>query len=206
MKAYSELFWQRHTELKDIERLSERVTRAEAKAVKLREQNEMLKAQVAQYQYPMQELQLAHNQTKGKVHSEEKDRYLLCRLAYYGLESDEVFEKIKRDICEFPVFRFDWFPKSRTPQKIGRRCTTLLAMIGKENTGTGGTVDDDEEEAPTLAPTKGKGKKRAIETSKASTPASSAAPAASSTTSATAPGKRAAKKKKVEGSSSTGTL
>ncbi|KIO28601.1 hypothetical protein M407DRAFT_6651 [Tulasnella calospora MUT 4182] len=137
------------------------------------------------------------SQTKGKVYSEEEDRYLLCRLAYYGLESDEVFEKIKRDICEFPVFRFDWFLKSRTPQEIGRRCTTLLTMISKENAGTGGTVDDDEEEAPAPAPTKGKGKKRAIETSRASTPASSAAPAASSTTSAAAPGKRAAKKKKV---------
>ncbi|KAG8942747.1 hypothetical protein FRC04_003517 [Tulasnella sp. 424] len=197
VKAYSELFWQRHTELKDTERLSQRVAEAEAKAVKLREQNEMLKAKVAQYQYPMQELQLAYSQTKGKVYSEEEDRYLLCRLAYYGLESDEVFEKIKRDICEFPVFRFDWFLKSRTPQEIGRRCTTLLTMISKENAGTGGTVDDDEEEAPAPAPTKGKGKKRAIETSRASTPASSAAPAASSTTSAAAPGKRAAKKKKV---------
>ncbi|KAG8895645.1 hypothetical protein FRC00_007177, partial [Tulasnella sp. 408] len=158
VKAYSELFWQRHTELKDTERLSQRVAEAEAKAVKLREQNEMLKAKVAQYQYPMQELQLAYSQTKGKVYSEEEDRYLLCRLAYYGLESDEVFEKIKRDICEFPVFRFDWFLKSRTPQEIGRRCTTLLTMISKENAGAGGTVDDDEEEAPAPAPTKGKGK------------------------------------------------
>lgn len=144
----------------DTERLSQRVAEAEAKAVKLREQNDMLKAKVAQYQYPMQELQLAYSQTKGKVYSEEEDRYLLCRLAYYGLESDEVFEKIKRDICEFPVFRFDWFLKSRTPQEIGRRCTTLLTMISKENAGTGGTVDDDEEDAPAPAPTKGKGKVR----------------------------------------------
>ncbi|KAG8992998.1 hypothetical protein FRB90_000819 [Tulasnella sp. 427] len=197
VKAYSELFWQRHTELKDTERLSQRVAEAEAKAVKLREQNEMLKSKVAQYQYPMQELQLAYSQTKGKVYSEEEDRYLLCRLAYYGLESDEVFEKIKRDICEFPVFRFDWFLKSRTPQEIGRRCTTLLTMISKESTGAGGTVDDDEEDAPAPAPTKGKGKKRAIETSRASTPASSVAPAVSAATSGAAGGKRAAKKKKV---------
>lgn len=141
----------------DTEHLSRRVAEAEAKALKLREQNEMLKAKVAQYRYPMQELQLAYGQTNGKIYSEEEDRYLLCRLAYYGLESDEVFEKIKRDICEFPVFPFD-FLKSRTPQEIGRRCTTLLTMISKENAGNGGTVDDDEEDAPAPAPTKGKGK------------------------------------------------
>ncbi|KAG8972480.1 hypothetical protein FRB90_010214, partial [Tulasnella sp. 427] len=79
---------------------------------------------------------------------EDEDRYLLCRLTGYGLESDEVFEKIKRDICEFPVFRFDWFLKSRTQQEIDRRCTTLIAMISKESTGAGGTVDDDEYGAP----------------------------------------------------------
>lgn len=40
--------------------------------------------------------------------------------------------KIKRDISEFPAFRFDWFIKSRTPIEIGRRCTTLIALVDKE--------------------------------------------------------------------------
>ncbi|KAG8904542.1 hypothetical protein FRB99_001582 [Tulasnella sp. 403] len=193
VKAYSDLFWQRHTELKEAERLAQRVAEAEAKAAKLREMSEMLKAKVAQYQYPMQELQLSYSQTKGKVYSEEEDRYLLCRLAYYGLEAEDVYEKIKKDISEFPVFRFDWFLKSRTPQEIARRCTTLLTMIAKENNV--GAVDDDDDEAPAPAPAKGKGKKRVIETSRASTPGSNAAGATSATTSATT--KRASKKRKV---------
>ena len=82
--------------------------------------------------YPMQELELNYPSTKGKVYSEEEDRYLLCRLNHYGMQVEDVYERIKRDISEFPVFRFDWFFKSRSPQELARRCTTLLSMIEKE--------------------------------------------------------------------------
>jgi len=52
----------------------------------------------------MQELELNYPTTKGKVHSEEEDRYLLCRLNYYGMTADDVHEHIKKDITEFPIF------------------------------------------------------------------------------------------------------
>lgn len=80
----------------------------------------------------MQELELNYPTTKGKVYSEEEDRYILFRLHHYGMQAEEVYEKIKRDILEFPVFRFDWFIKSRSPQELQRRCNTLLGMIEKE--------------------------------------------------------------------------
>lgn len=81
----------------------------------------------------MQELELNYPTTKGKVYSEEEDRYLLCRLHHYGMRADDVYERIKKDITEFPVFRFDWFFKSRSPQELQRRCNTLLGMIEKES-------------------------------------------------------------------------
>ena len=80
----------------------------------------------------MQELELNYPTTKGKVYSEEEDRYLLCRLFHYGMQTEEVYDRIKKDITEFPVFRFDWFFKSRSPQELQRRCNTLLTMIEKE--------------------------------------------------------------------------
>lgn len=80
----------------------------------------------------MQELELNYPTTKGKVYSEEEDRYLLCRLNHYGMSADDVYERIKKDITEFPVFRFDWFFKSRSPLELQRRCNTLLGMIEKE--------------------------------------------------------------------------
>jgi SWI/SNF-related matrix-associated actin-dependent regulator of chromatin subfamily A member 5 len=78
----------------------------------------------------MQELELNYPTTKGKVCGEEEERYLLCRLNYYEMTADDLYERMKKDITEFPVFRFDWFFKSRSPQE--RRCNTLLRMIEKE--------------------------------------------------------------------------
>lgn len=92
----------------------------------------LLMQKISSVRYPMQELELNYPTTKGKVYSEEEDRYLLCRLHYYGMQADDVYERIKKDITEFPVFRFDWFFKSRSPQELQRRCNTLLGMIEKE--------------------------------------------------------------------------
>ena len=92
----------------------------------------LLYKKIESVNYPMQELELNYPTTKGKVYSEEEDRYLLCRLNHYGMRADDVYERIKRDITEFPVFRFDWFFKSRSPQELQRRCNTLLGMIEKE--------------------------------------------------------------------------
>lgn len=103
----------------------------------------------------MQELELNYPTTKGKVYSEEEDRYLLCRLFHYGMQADDVYERIKKDITEFPVFRFDWFFKSRSPQELQRRCNTLLGMIEKE-----AEVNKIEE---AKAKSASKGKKRGID-------------------------------------------
>lgn len=109
----------------------------------------------------MQELDLNYPSAKGKIYSEEEDRYLLVRLAYYGLGADDVFERIKKDITEFPVFRFDWFFKSRTPQELSRRANTLLGMIAKEDEDKGPERERDKDE-DTHEPSK-KSKKRAID-------------------------------------------
>lgn len=120
---------------------------------------DLLRRKVAAYNFPMQELHLNYNQTKGKIYSEEEDRYLLCRLNHYGLGAEDVYDRIKKDILEFPVFRFDWFIKSRTPQEIGRRCTTLLGMIAKEYGVDNGAAGEDED-VPKVAPVAAKGKVR----------------------------------------------
>ena len=42
----------------------------------------------------MQELELIYPTTKGKVYSEEEDRYLLRRIYQYGVQVDDVYERI----------------------------------------------------------------------------------------------------------------
>jgi SWI/SNF-related matrix-associated actin-dependent regulator of chromatin subfamily A member 5 len=113
-------------------RIEVRIAEGEAKRNKRDNLEFLLAKKIASVRYPMQELELNYPTTKGKVYSEEEDRYLLCRLWHYGMQADDVYERIKKDITEFPVFRFDWFFKSRSPQELQRRCNTLLSMIEKE--------------------------------------------------------------------------
>ena len=113
-------------------RIAVRIAEGEAKRNKRSNLEALLSKKIASVQHPMQELELNYPTTKGKVYSEEEDRYLLCRLHHYGMSTEDVYERIRRDISEFPVFRFDWFFKSRSMQELQRRCNTLLGMIEKE--------------------------------------------------------------------------
>lgn len=119
-------------DMTEYSRIATRITDGETKRSKRDNLEFLLGEKVTSVRYPMQELELNYPTTKGKVYSEEEDRYLLCRLFHYGMQADDVYERIKKDITEFPVFRFDWFFKSRSPQELQRRCTTLLGMIEKE--------------------------------------------------------------------------
>lgn len=105
----------------------------------------MIKKKVDSVKYPLQLLKIAYGgQTKGKSYSEEEDRFLLVQLSKYGIGKEDTYDLIKRDISEWPAFRFDWFLKSRTPVEIGRRCTTLITLIDKEK--------DSEKPAPRRTP------------------------------------------------------
>ncbi|KAF9225136.1 hypothetical protein BS17DRAFT_750623 [Gyrodon lividus] len=132
VKRYYTYFKKHWKELAEHPRIAARITEGEAKRTKRSNLESLLAKKVASVKHPMQELELNYPTTKGKVYSEEEDRYLLCRLHHYGMRADDVYERIKRDISEFPVFRFDWFFKSRSVQELQRRCNTLLGMIEKE--------------------------------------------------------------------------
>ncbi|EIW63750.1 SNF2 family DNA-dependent ATPase [Trametes versicolor FP-101664 SS1] len=177
---YYPVFKKKWKELSEYPRIKARIEEGEAKRNKRSNLEALLSKKIASVRYPMQELELNYPTTKGKVYSEEEDRYLLCRLNYYGMQMEDVYERIKKDILEFPVFRFDWFFKSRSPQELQRRCNTLLGMIEKEQEGR------QAEEVKTKGT---KGKKRGIEAiqevekdkaSRSSTPTSTTTAAASS--------------------------
>ncbi|KAJ3557468.1 hypothetical protein NM688_g1461 [Phlebia brevispora] len=130
---YYVVFKKKWKELSEYPRIKARIEEGEAKRNKRSNLEALLAKKINSVRYPMQELELNYPTTKGKVYSEEEDRYLLCRLNHYGMRADDVYERIKKDITEFPVFRFDWFFKSRSPQELQRRCNTLLSMIEKES-------------------------------------------------------------------------
>ncbi|KAF9523106.1 SNF2 family DNA-dependent ATPase [Crepidotus variabilis] len=152
--AYMKVFIKKCKTLAEYPRIKVRIEEGEAKRNKRENLELLLAKKIGSVRYPMQELELNYPTTKGKVYSEEEDRYLLCRLYHYGMQMDDVYERIKKDISEFPVFRFDWFLKSRSPQELQRRCNTLLGMIEKEE-------ELRQSEEAKLKPTKGK--KRGID-------------------------------------------
>lgn len=43
------------------------------------------------------------------------------------------WDELKAAFRTSPLFRFDWFVKSRTSQELARRCDTLIRLIEKEN-------------------------------------------------------------------------
>jgi SWI/SNF-related matrix-associated actin-dependent regulator of chromatin subfamily A member 5 len=99
-------------------RIKARIEEGEAKRKKHENLEMFLQKKITSVRYPMQELELSYPTTKGKVYSDEEDWYLLYRLYHYGMQADDVYERIKKDITEFPVFRFDWFFKSQSPQEL----------------------------------------------------------------------------------------
>jgi len=162
---YIKAFWELGPTLEDWDRITERIEEGESKRNRQIVLEKLLHQKINSVRYPMQELDLNYPSAKGKIYSEEEDRYLLVRLAYYGLGADDVYERIKKDITEFPVFRFDWFFKSRTPQELSRRANTLLGMIAKEDEERGSERERDREpiyDEPHHEPAK-KSKKRTID-------------------------------------------
>jgi len=149
------------------------------------------------YRVPLQQLKIMYtvSTTNKKVYTEEEDRFLLIMLDKYGIEGEGIFEKIRDDIRESPLFRFDWFFLSRTPQEISRRCTTLLTAVIKEfepDTKTNGrgpgkgkrAIEEDESEEEEDAPIKKKVKNgvknKQLDTVKASKATSAATSRAAS--------------------------
>ncbi|TFK56316.1 transcription activator snf2l1 [Heliocybe sulcata] len=188
---YYPVFKKKWKTLAEHPRIAARIAEGEAKRDRRSNLEKLLAEKIASVRYPMQELELNYPTTKGKVYSEEEDRYLLCRLNHYGMSSEDVYDRIKKDITEFPVFRFDWFFKSRSPQELSRRCNTLLSMIEKE-----AMEAKAQEEASKAVKSSTRGKKRNIE-DVAKVEARASSPTPSGSTSAAAPGKRQYKKKKT---------
>lgn len=84
--------------------------------------------------------------TKGKHYTEDEDRFLVIMLEKHGYGTENVYDIIRQEIKKAPMFRFDWFLKSRTSEEIKRRCNTLITLIQKENAEIEEEEDDEEEE------------------------------------------------------------
>jgi SWI/SNF-related matrix-associated actin-dependent regulator of chromatin subfamily A member 5 len=134
IKQYAKVFWQRYSEIAEYTKALKTIEDGEEKLRKIDHQRKMLRKKMCQYRVPLQQLKINYSvsTTNKKVYTEEEDRFLLVQLDKHGVDSEGIFEKIRDEIRESPLFRFDWFFLSRTPNELSRRCTTLLTTIVKE--------------------------------------------------------------------------
>ena len=182
IKAYAKVFWQRYTEIADYNKYLKIIEDGEERMRKIEHQRKMLRKKMSQYRVPLQQLKISYSvsTTNKKVYTEEEDRFLLVLLDKHGVDSEGIYERIRDEIRESPLFRFDWFFLSRTPTELGRRCNTLLTTVVKEfedvNTtkpnGANGKfkreLDDDENDEDSilgLAPAKKKTKANGVKVS-----------------------------------------
>ncbi|ORX47010.1 hypothetical protein DM01DRAFT_1339319 [Hesseltinella vesiculosa] len=142
VKRYSKTFWARYKEIAEYERQLAKIEKGEHELEKQQEIQTQLASKVAAYRVPQQQMKFQYTQpTKGKHYTEDEDRFLVIMLEKYGYGTENVYDFIRQEIKKAPMFRFDWFLKSRTSEEIKRRCNTLVGLIQKEYAG-----DEDEEE------------------------------------------------------------
>ncbi|KAF9172315.1 hypothetical protein BGX21_003396 [Mortierella sp. AD011] len=175
VKAYSKVFWKRYSEIADHERIIAAIEKGESKIQRQSDIQDQLSAVIHRHRVPLQQLKIAYNQTKTKNYTEEEDRFLIVLLERLGYGTDDVYDRIRDEIRKSPIFRFDWFLKSRTPLELQRRCAYLIKCL----------ISDDKADEPVRAvkkeDTPAKKSKAAATSSSRASPASSlkASPAVS---------------------------
>ncbi|KAH8234473.1 hypothetical protein KR038_011032 [Drosophila bunnanda] len=130
---YNAVFWERCTELQDIERIMGQIERGEGKIQRRLSIKKALDQKMSRYRAPFHQLRLQYGNNKGKNYTEIEDRFLVCMLHKLGFDKENVYEELRAAIRASPQFRFDWFIKSRTALELQRRCNTLITLIEREN-------------------------------------------------------------------------
>ena len=140
IKEYAEVFWKKYKEIDNWQKHLATIQEGEDRTERIKKQKQMLRKKIQMYRVPLQQMKINYtvSTTNKKVYSEEEDRFILIMLDKYGVNSENVYDNIRQEIQDSPLFRFDWFILSRTAVEIGRRCSTLLHTVEKEFEGETG--------------------------------------------------------------------
>lgn len=130
VEKYAMVFRERYKELTDYDRIIKNIERGEARIARKDEIMKAIGKKMDRYKNPWLELKVQYGQNKGKLYNEECDRFMLCMVHKLGYGN---WDELKSTFRTSPLFRFDWFVKSRTTQELSRRCDTLIRLVEKEN-------------------------------------------------------------------------
>ncbi|KAK4759252.1 hypothetical protein SAY87_022383 [Trapa incisa] len=130
VERYAKVFKERYKELSDYDRIIKNIERGEARISRKDEIMKAIGKKLDRYKNPWLELKIQYGQNKGKLYNEECDRFMICMVHKLGYGN---WDELKAAFRTSPLFRFDWFVKSRTTQELARRCDTLIRLVEKEN-------------------------------------------------------------------------
>ncbi|GMI70320.1 chromatin-remodeling protein 11 [Hibiscus trionum] len=130
VERYAKVFKERYKELNDYDRIIKNIERGEARITRKDEIMKAIGKKLDRYKNPWLEMKIQYGQNKGKLYNEECDRFMICMVHKLGYGN---WEELKAAFRTSPLFRFDWFVKSRTTQELARRCDTLIRLVEKEN-------------------------------------------------------------------------
>ncbi|KAK9086561.1 hypothetical protein Syun_028955 [Stephania yunnanensis] len=130
VERYAKVFKERYKELNDYDRIIKNIERGEARISRKDEIMKAIGKKLDRYKNPWLELKIQYGQNKGKLYNEECDRFMLCMVHKLGYGN---WDELKSAFRTSPLFRFDWFVKSRTTQELARRCDTLIRLVEREN-------------------------------------------------------------------------
>jgi len=136
VRAYSAAFWERGAKcVGEFDKISRRIEEGERKIAEKAKMADALASKVKSCDNPWQTLSIKYGNNRGKLFTEDEDRFLVCMTHELGYGK---WEELKREVRRCPDFRFDWLFKSRTPIELGRRVDLLIRLIQNETKEPGG--------------------------------------------------------------------
>lgn len=115
----------------DYQKIISSIEKGESKLKKLDDTQLLLTRKLQGQNFDRFKIPFYH-QLKGKQFTEDEDKFMLICLERIGYAREDVYDQIKEEIRKCPLFRFDWFIRTRNSQEIARRCHSLIALMERE--------------------------------------------------------------------------
>mmetsp|Transcript_29607 Transcript_29607/g.69281 ORF Transcript_29607/g.69281 Transcript_29607/m.69281 type:complete len:297 (-) Transcript_29607:190-1080(-) len=130
VSKYSSQFWRKHEQIESGDKAVRRIEVGEQRITRRVEIGAALATKVTRHKNSWQALKILYGAQKGKLFSEEEDRFLVCMTHHLGYGQ---WDQLREEVRKAWLFRFDWFIKTRSVQELQRRVDLLIRLIEKEN-------------------------------------------------------------------------
>ena len=130
VKQYLEAFLFRYQELNKCERIVDIIDETDKRVEHENSAKKILDIKLARHNDKIEHLSIIYGTSKGKVFTEDEDVFLLSMVHKHGYGN---WDRIRFEIRNSWLFRFDWFFMSRTNIELQRRCDILLKLVDAEN-------------------------------------------------------------------------